>query len=180
MLRTANRNSQASIPAPKGWTKEESLGNPGIIIFTPGDLKEGEEFNYTVYPVQVWLEKVVKADPLVANKHTKVNTKRLNKNAAVAVVMRKSNGASIIYLYFANTFDQESGLLRRARANNPEIVTRYEKETGNINEAAMKNATNITDVPANAANNASDSAFNGWKKEEKLGVTVFAQKSQRG
>jgi hypothetical protein len=143
-----NYRSQASIPAPRGWSKEESRDNPGVLIFTPGDLKAGEEFNYAVYPLQmmngepveVWLEKAVKADPIITNKHTKVDIQPKNGNIATAIVTRKSSGVPIIYLYFGVSFDKESGKMLRMRTNKIELSERYKAETKSIMDAALKSA----------------------------------------
>jgi hypothetical protein len=143
MFGKANRNFQASIPAPRGWSKEESQG---VIIFTPGDLKAGEEYSYAVYPLQmlngdpveVWLEKAIKADPLVTNKHTKVDVLPKNGNVAAATVARKSNGVQIAYLYFGFSYDKESGKMFRVRMSNVDLNTRYKNETGQIMDTALK------------------------------------------
>jgi hypothetical protein len=148
MFRKSNRTHcffQAGIPAPRGWSKEESRDNPGIVIFTPSDLKAGEEYAIAIYPLQnmnkaeveVWLEKAVKADPLVANKHTKVDMKPKNSNIAVATVARKSGGVLIAYLYFGMSLDQESGMLVRVRSNNLKINERYSAEETSLTAAAM-------------------------------------------
>jgi hypothetical protein len=88
--------------------------------------------------VEVWLEKAVKADPLVANKHKEVKVQPKNTNFASATVIRKSNGAPIVYLYIGTSLDQESGMLVRIRANNTELMSRYQADFDKITVAAME------------------------------------------
>jgi hypothetical protein len=133
--------AQAQPSTPPGWTLRAERG---IAVLTPGDLAAGERYSVTLFPSQAavagpvadWLRAQADADvSAVGGVRIEQRSDVTRSGAALyntSRVVRATNGAQYVVLYFAVVAAPAQPRLVRAFATSAALLQRYQAETAVI------------------------------------------------
>jgi hypothetical protein len=133
--------AQAQASAPAGWAMRSERG---IAILTPSDLAAGERYSVTLFPSQAasvvpvadWLRAQADADVTAAAGVRVERRSEVTRSGAALYntsrVLRATNGAQYVVLYFAVVAAPAQPRLIRAFATSESLLQRYQAETAAI------------------------------------------------